>query len=327
MKSTATWLGRPILDDAHTPQLEMLAAANEFRDKLPRAKAEAKAFLDYVRDQRLDAAAHHLSGIKAASAAGDMETARKHGTMYYTHMRALGLNPLDAVPPEVLAKLNAPGRPRPTRFKAHVGDTLALTDARQDPSLAKALDAAHDARYARGLTKSEKTASCDWDPCSTTGGRCCNPRSRKVGDAYGCHHHADLMARDARAAERYTTPRSMTKNETESWQSADGLTIPRAGTAARQTWDRAFSRAITRHFGRGKAITVPLADTIPRNPARNAARVELYQDMASKEGSLPPIVVQKYGEGQYFVNDGNHRVEAAKRAGLTHLPAIDVSSR
>lgn len=324
---TVSWLGRPILDNAHVGQLELLAAANEFRDKLPRHQAEAKAYLDYVKDQRTEAVAHHLAGIKAASATGDMETARKHGAMYETHMKALGHNPMDAVPPEVMAKLNSPHRPNPTRFKAHVGDSFAVGDARQNPALAKALDACHEACYVRALNKSEKSASCDWEPCSTTGKRCGNPRSRKVGDKYGCHHHADLMARDARAAERYTTPKEMAKDEPGAWRATDGLTIPRVGTDARSTWDKAFSRAITQHFGRGKPVMVPIASTIPRNPAKSGARLELYQNMATTEKQLPPIVVQKYGEGQFFVLDGNHRVEAAKRAGLTHLPALDVSAQ
>jgi hypothetical protein len=327
MKPTTSWLGKPILDNAHVGQLELLAAANEFRDKLPRHQAEAKAYLDYVRDQRLEAAAHHLGGIKAASALGDMETARKHGTLYELHMKALGFNPMDAVPHEVMSKLNAPGRPSQARFKAHAGDTFAVTDARQNDGLAKALDERREISEAVELVKAESPACCDWEPCSTTGKRCGNPRSRKVGDKYGCHHHADLMARDARAAERYTTPKALGKKDPTSWQSADGLSIPRAGTGARSSWDKNFSQALTQHFGKGKPTVVALDSTVPRNPAKNGARVDLYQNMASKEQKLPPIVVQRYGEGQFYVLDGNHRVEAAKRAGLTHLPAIDVSSR
>jgi hypothetical protein len=275
----------------------------------------------------LEAAAHHLSGIKAAHAIGDLNTAQKHGAMYALHLKSLELNPMDAVPPEVMAKLNSPNRPATTRFKAHAGDAFAVTEARQDPSLSKALDEAHETCYARALSKAEKSASCDWEPCPTTGKRCGNPRSRKVGDKYGCHHHADLMARDARSAERYTTPKALGKDEPGAWKSTDGLTIPKAGTRSRQDWDKAFARALTQHFGKGKPVSVPIDTTVPRNPAKNGARLDLYSNMATAEKQLPPIVVQRYGEGQFYVLDGNHRVEAAKRAGLTHLPALDVSSR
>jgi ParB family chromosome partitioning protein len=38
-------------------------------------------------------------------------------------------------------------------------------------------------------------------------------------------------------------------------------------------------------------------------------------------GALPPIELVPFGPGRYLIGDGVHRVEAARRAGLTSLPA------
>jgi hypothetical protein len=129
MKSPlANWLGRPIVDAEDQHDLERRAAIHEFGSKMPRHEAEARAYEDYVRDRRLDAAAHHLAGVKAAQASGNMDEARKHGVLYELHMKALDLNPHGPVPPEVSSKLNGKDAPQIYRFKAHKGDHFALQD-------------------------------------------------------------------------------------------------------------------------------------------------------------------------------------------------------
>src|SRR5688572_17566757 len=83
-----TWLSRPIVHDDHVRDLEHDAAINEFGHKMARPDAEEHAYQSYLKKQRTEAAIHHLKGIKAAAAAGDMEAARKHNLMYDIHSKA-----------------------------------------------------------------------------------------------------------------------------------------------------------------------------------------------------------------------------------------------
>lgn len=164
---TAQWLGRPIVDPAHVHDLEQRAAIHEFHGRLPRQAAEEQAHKEYIRDQRLTAAAHHLHGMKAAQAVGDMEAARQHGMLYELHVKACGLNPTAPPSSEITSKLSGETPPRVYRFKAHKGDLYALNDVPQD-----------------GLEKSEvqidpvtgKTKHCRCDsypfPHRHGGGRC-----------------------------------------------------------------------------------------------------------------------------------------------------------
>src|SRR4051812_36791507 len=97
-----TWLNRyQVAHPKHIRDLELAAAVNEFGHKQPRHEAELAAHQKYVTEQRTQAAGWHLAGMKAAHAAGDMESAQKHGAMYQIHMTALGLNPNDRPPAEV----------------------------------------------------------------------------------------------------------------------------------------------------------------------------------------------------------------------------------
>lgn len=130
---SAQWLGRPILDAAHGNDLEQRAAIHEFGpNRLPRHAAEEQAHKEYVREQRLTAAAHHLNGMKAAQAVGDMESARQHGMMYELHTKACGLDPMAPPSHEVTSKLRGETPPKVYRFKAHNGDLYALHDVPQD---------------------------------------------------------------------------------------------------------------------------------------------------------------------------------------------------
>jgi hypothetical protein len=117
------WLRKyPVAHPDHIQGLEQDAAVNEFGMKMPREKAEAEAYRKYQGQQHEQAAHHHLVGAAAARAAGDAESAAKHGMMYDMHVKALGHEPVGAVPPSIL---NA-GPSKLYRFKPHRGDVFAL---------------------------------------------------------------------------------------------------------------------------------------------------------------------------------------------------------
>lgn len=135
----AVWLGRPVASHDHVAQLERAAAINEFGKRLPKTEAESKAYDDYIKDQRTDAAAFHLLGLKAAQGAGDRDAAEKHALMYSLHCKALGFEPTGNAPhASVIARTeNHPDKLY--KFRAHRGDLFALPDGKkgaQDPTKA-----------------------------------------------------------------------------------------------------------------------------------------------------------------------------------------------
>lgn len=115
------WYSRPILSQDHIEGLEHAAAIHEFEHGLPRSIAEEKAYHQYKMEHHRSGAAHHLVGLKAAQAAGDMDEAQKHGVAYGMHMEAMGADPTDPVPPEV-EKLAQESSPKVYRFKSHKSD-------------------------------------------------------------------------------------------------------------------------------------------------------------------------------------------------------------
>lgn len=122
------WLGKyPMVDADHMEDLEARAAINEFSKKMPRHLAEEQAHADYRKDQLHEAAAHHLVGMQAAHAAGDADSATKHGAMYTLALKALGHDNSVEPPPEVASK----ARHTPAevyRFKAHKGDAFSVAE-------------------------------------------------------------------------------------------------------------------------------------------------------------------------------------------------------
>jgi hypothetical protein len=126
------WLGRyPMLDADHVNDLEMRAAAHQFGGKMERHKAEDAAHADYRKDQLHEAAAHHLVGMTAAHAAGDHDSAQKHGAMYQLALKALGHDSSIEPPEEVANKVkNTPSKVY--RFKPHVGDSFSLPPKSDD---------------------------------------------------------------------------------------------------------------------------------------------------------------------------------------------------
>jgi len=124
------WMDKPeypLTHADHGRDLEIDAAINEYGHRMPKSKAESRAYEKYKRGQHVSAAAHHLAGMKAAQGAGDMEAARKHGLMYNLHSKALGHEPVGPAHPEVVAEMGK--KPAKVyRFKPHRGDMLALHD-------------------------------------------------------------------------------------------------------------------------------------------------------------------------------------------------------
>jgi hypothetical protein len=120
------WSGRPILEADHVSDLEQRAAVAEFRDRLPRAEAEAAAHREYRREHHLDAAAHHLRGMRAAQASGDGDDAKKHRVMYDLHLKEMGVDG-DEVPADVRARAAASeGKERAYKFRPHRGDAFVV---------------------------------------------------------------------------------------------------------------------------------------------------------------------------------------------------------
>jgi|ERR1700690_271851 len=124
-KVAPQWKGREILDPEDEKDLEVRSAIHEFSSKLPRHEAEEKAHNDYKRDKVIESAAHHLKGLKAAHAVGDIETARKHGICYKLAMDELGHKDLLSPPDEVTDKAKN-SSDEIHHFKSHKGDYFTL---------------------------------------------------------------------------------------------------------------------------------------------------------------------------------------------------------
>ena len=122
------WEGRPVARDLDAADLSSRAAIEEFCNKRPRKDAEELVYGNYVKDQRTQAAAHHLANMKAANSVGDKETAFKNWMLYNLHCKALGLEPIGEVPKEIQAHLDKEDRKSPVHFRAHPADIFALQD-------------------------------------------------------------------------------------------------------------------------------------------------------------------------------------------------------
>lgn len=125
-KKQAQWLGRNILDEKHSPDLEYAAAIHEFGNAKPRKDAEEAAYNDYKREHHTQAAAHHLRGMRAAEGSHDFDEARKHSIAYSLHMNELGHDPMDAVPNDIKELAEGEKLKGQYRFKSHKGDLFLL---------------------------------------------------------------------------------------------------------------------------------------------------------------------------------------------------------
>jgi ParB/RepB/Spo0J family partition protein len=71
--------------------------------------------------------------------------------------------------------------------------------------------------------------------------------------------------------------------------------------------------------------SVSVADLVHlrRNPQfMSAKEMEALREGIRRDGFLAPVLVRPMDDGRYEIVSGNHRVLAAKEAGLTHVPAI-----
>jgi hypothetical protein len=120
------WQGKyPTTDTAHFDDLQMRADIYEHMHRMPRHEAEAAAHADYRKEQIHKAAAHHWNGMKASSAAGNEEAAKKHGVMYALALHQLGHKDLLSPPPEVVEAAKDP-KGEIANFKAHPGDAFSM---------------------------------------------------------------------------------------------------------------------------------------------------------------------------------------------------------
>lgn len=125
-KSDHKWQNRRILDQGHIPDLEQGAALYEFEQGLPRDDSEDLAYADYKAKHHRAAAAHHLRGLRAAQASGDIDEAHKHGVAYSLHMGELGHDPMDQVPDEIKKLAEGEGLKSHYKFKSHSADSFLL---------------------------------------------------------------------------------------------------------------------------------------------------------------------------------------------------------
>ncbi len=118
------WLNRyPIVHEDHVPDLEARAAVHEFKNRVPREQAELKAHTDYTRERALDAAAHHLVGLKAGHAAGNDEAAKAHAAAYTGAMQHAGFDPYQKPPQEITDRIEA-AKQNVYSFKKHPADSF-----------------------------------------------------------------------------------------------------------------------------------------------------------------------------------------------------------
>jgi len=124
LKSIPHWNGRRIIQSEDKHDLEQRAATYEFKHRMTREDAEHRAHHEYKKDKHREAAAFHLAGLKAAQGAGSHDEAHKHGLMYQLHLKALGHDPVGAVPTDVQAL--AEKQDKFYKFKPHRGDAFLL---------------------------------------------------------------------------------------------------------------------------------------------------------------------------------------------------------
>lgn len=125
---TPMWKGRAILDESHASDLEQRAALHEFNNKMPREKAEEQAHEDYRKEHHAKAAASHFAGMKAATATGDTEEAKKHHAMYLLHAKQLGYKGSEAVPEEISRHIEMTKRDPYYQFKPHKADAFLFSN-------------------------------------------------------------------------------------------------------------------------------------------------------------------------------------------------------
>lgn len=115
------WKDNIIVDDKDKEALEYASAKNEFIRKMPRIEAEQKAYSDYKKQKHLEAASHHLSGLREAASKGDRESGEKHHALLILHRQALGENPDSEPGPNISSGKQTKEW---VKFKNHINDIL-----------------------------------------------------------------------------------------------------------------------------------------------------------------------------------------------------------
>lgn len=180
------WQGRAIAEKDHANDLDREAAMHEFGNKLPRGEAEEKAYGDYRKDQHARAAAHHLQGMKAAQASGNMDEARKHGILYDQHMKGLGHESSIGHVPSSVSRYVAEDDKGPYKFKAHSGDRFVL-------------DKSEDTMADTKTKQPKRLSNQSTGDCSCGCGRAAYPYKTKALDGYvdAAPECAEKVLRDA----------------------------------------------------------------------------------------------------------------------------------
>jgi minimal CRISPR polymerase domain/ParB-like nuclease domain len=109
--------------------------------------------------------------------------------------------------------------------------------------------------------------------------------------------------------------------------------IPGREHPNRGSYDQGYLNAIASHYTKGdvkalKPLRVPVASLSGGNSAGavNKDRLALYRKILAAGDEVPPVVVQRAGEG-YRLLDGTHRAAAAQAQGVEDLPAVEVPVR
>jgi 8-oxo-dGTP pyrophosphatase MutT (NUDIX family) len=109
------------------------------------------------------------------------------------------------------------------------------------------------------------------------------------------------------------------------WKAKDGLRIPVRDSPDRIDWDRRYKDVLKSSFDgyELQPVQIEVTKLSGLNGICNKPRLALYTKMAKSGDPLPPIVIQRSGNG-YNVIDGNHRLQAANDTGLTLLDAFEI---
>ena len=105
---------------------------NEFRGGMSKEESEERAHADYLKDHAVSSGAYHYLGMRAATAAGNLNAAKQHGASYSLAMKHLGLNPLNAPPKEILDRAKDESR-NPYSYKAHSADNFFVPSIPEAP--------------------------------------------------------------------------------------------------------------------------------------------------------------------------------------------------
>lgn len=125
------------------------------------------------------------------------------------------------------------------------------------------------------------------------------------------------------------------KEGQKEWRAKDGLKIPHYTSPARSTWDKGFLGKLVDVFAYGnpkrfKKIQMPVTEHgISGHFVGGAVgpggrdRRSFYSRMLAGGDKLPPIVVKRNGIGWHVI-DGNARLTAAHKHGLSHMDAYEL---